>query len=445
MSAAAIRKPDVDALAKWDEDPVLTVEHLTMRFGGLVAINDLSFNVGHGQITALIGPNGAGKTTVFNCVTGFYKPTEGRIVMRHGPGRQQQAIDTLTQGGLKWQNTADGAVFLLERMPDFEIAHQAKVARTFQNIRLFGGMTVLENLLVAQHNVLMRASGFTLGGIVGIPSFRTAEKEAIDRAVYWLEHVRLIDRADDPAADLPYGAQRRLEIARAMCTGPQLLCLDEPAAGLNPRESAELNELLQFIRANHDTSILLIEHDMGVVMEISDHIVVLDYGVKISDGDADFVRNDPSVIAAYLGVEDEEIEEAPEVASLVVEAIGEEAAQEAGIDAAAVPAADAVAETAMTASGEAATHPGKRPGGLAAAREDGPDKLTRIKGIGPVNERKLNGLGIWHFDQVASWKKAEVEWVGSYLAFPGRIEREEWVKQAKALAKANKGKTGGAK
>src|SRR5690606_32980659 len=271
-SAAAIRKPDEGAPAKWEEDPVLTVEHLTMRFGGLVAINDLSFNVGRGQITALIGPNGAGKTTVFNCVTGFYKPTEGRIVMRHGPGRQQEAIDTLTRGGLKWQSTADGAVFLLERMPDFEIAHQAKVARPFQNIRLFGGMTVLENLLVAQHNALMRASGFTVGGIVGIPSFRKAEKEAIDKAVYWLEHVRLIDRADDPAADLPYGAQRRLEIARAMCTGPQLLCLDEPAAGLNPRESTELNELLQFIRANHDTSILLIEHDMGVVMEISDHI-----------------------------------------------------------------------------------------------------------------------------------------------------------------------------
>jgi branched-chain amino acid transport system ATP-binding protein len=444
MSAAAIRKPDEGAPAKWEEDPVLTVEHLTMRFGGLVAINDLSFNVGRGQITALIGPNGAGKTTVFNCVTGFYKPTEGRIVMRHGPGRQQEAIDTLTRGGLKWQSTADGAVFLLERMPDFEIAHQAKVARTFQNIRLFGGMTVLENLLVAQHNVLMRASGFTVGGIVGIPSFRKAEKEAIDKAVYWLEHVRLIDRADDPAADLPYGAQRRLEIARAMCTGPQLLCLDEPAAGLNPRESTELNELLQFIRANHDTSILLIEHDMGVVMEISDHIVVLDYGVKISDGAADFVRNDPSVIAAYLGVEDEEIEEAPEVASLIVEAIGEEAAQQAGIDAAAVPA-DAVAETAETAGRETANHPGKRPGGLVAAREGKPDRLIRIKGIGPVNEKKLNDLGIWHFDQVASWKKAEVEWVGSYLAFPGRIEREEWVKQAKALAKSNKGKTGGAK
>ena len=333
MAAAALQTPEATGETKrWDIDPVLTVEHLTMRFGGLVAINDLSFNVGRGDITALIGPNGAGKTTVFNCVTGFYKPTEGRIVMRHGPGRQQEAIDKLTQGGLKWQKTEEGAVFLLERMPDFEISQKARVARTFQNIRLFGGMTVLENLLVAQHNTLMKASAYTVGGIVGIPGFRKAEQEAIERAVYWLEQVHLIDRADDPAADLPYGAQRRLEIARAMCTGPQLLCLDEPAAGLNPRESAELNELLQYIRKNHDTSILLIEHDMGVVMEISDHIVVLDYGVKISDGDAEFVRNDPSVIAAYLGVEDEEIEEVPEVASLVVEALGEDAAKQAGIE-----------------------------------------------------------------------------------------------------------------
>ena len=309
MASAAIHTPAAAGNVKnWDVDPVLTVEHLTMRFGGLVAINDLSFNVGRGDITALIGPNGAGKTTVFNCVTGFYKPTEGRIVMRHGPGRQQEAIDQLTAGGLKWQKTEQGAVFLLERMPDFEIAQKAKVARTFQNIRLFGGMTLLENLLVAQHNVLMQASGFTVGGIVGIPGFRKAEKEAIDKAVYWLEQVRLVDRADDPAADLPYGAQRRLEIARAMCTEPALLCLDEPAAGLNPRESAELNTLLRYIQKEHRISILLIEHDMGVVMEISDHIVVLDYGQKISDGTAESVRNDPRVIAAYLGVEDEEVE-----------------------------------------------------------------------------------------------------------------------------------------
>lgn len=312
-AASMADRPSENMSPGWQRDPLLTVEHLTMRFGGLVAIDDLSFGVGRGDITALIGPNGAGKTTVFNCVTGFYKPTEGRIVMRHGSGGQAKLVEEVTDSGLKSRSTAEGGVFLLERMRDFEISHQAKVARTFQNIRLFGGMTVLENLLVAQHNNLMIASSFTVGGILGLPGFKKAEREAIERAVYWLEQVHLIDRADDPAADLPYGAQRRLEIARAMCTGPKLLCLDEPAAGLNPRESAELNALLEFIRANHDTSILIIEHDMGVVMEISDHIIVLDYGVKIADGDAAAVKGDPAVIAAYLGVDDEAEIDVPEI------------------------------------------------------------------------------------------------------------------------------------
>ena len=262
-------------------EKLLDVQNLSMKFGGLIAIDDLSFSAKKDHITSIIGPNGAGKTTVFNCLTGFYKATAGSMYLN------------------KENNKMD-----LKKFSDFKVAQKAGVARTFQNIRLFPQMSVLENMMVAQHNKLMVASGFSILGLINSKSYLQKEKEAMEISKYWLDIIGLTNRADDNAGDLPYGDQRKLEIVRAMCIEPHLLCLDEPAAGLNAKESADLNKLLKFIKNDKKTGILLIEHDMSVVMGISDHVVVLNYGKKIFEGTAKETKNSPEVIEAYLGTED---------------------------------------------------------------------------------------------------------------------------------------------
>lgn len=250
--------------------PLLDVSGLQMRFGGLLAVDGVALQVHEKQVVSLIGPNGAGKTTVFNCLTGFYKPTGGQIRLRG------EAITGLA---------------------GHQIARKG-VVRTFQNVRLFKDMTAVENLLVAQHRHLN--TGY-LAGLLKTPAFRRSERQAMDFAAQWLERVRLTDVANRPAATLAYGQQRRLEIARCMMTRPTLLMLDEPAAGLNPRETEELEQLIAELRHQHGLTVLLIEHDMKLVMSISDHIYVVNQGRPLADGSPEAVRNHPEVIKAYLG------------------------------------------------------------------------------------------------------------------------------------------------
>lgn len=251
---------------------LLVVRDLSMRFGGLLAVDQMALSVDERQIVSLIGPNGAGKTTVFNCISGFYRPTSGEVI---------------------FQGKA------MHRLPDYKIARHGMV-RTFQNIRLFREMTVLENLLIAQH---MQAERNLLKGMFNTSGYRKKEDELADRAAYWLERVGLLEHANRESTYLSYGQQRRLEIARCMVTQPRLLMLDEPAAGLNPRETAELDELIVELKDQQGVAVLLIEHDMKLVMGISDQIVVVNQGAHLATGTPDEIRNNPDVIKAYLGEE----------------------------------------------------------------------------------------------------------------------------------------------
>ncbi|AHL76524.1 leucine/isoleucine/valine transporter ATP-binding subunit [Stutzerimonas stutzeri] len=250
--------------------PILEVSGLTMRFGGLLAVNGVGLTVHDRQVVSMIGPNGAGKTTVFNCLTGFYQPTSGEILL-------------------------DGEA--IHGLPGHKIARKG-VVRTFQNVRLFKDMTAVENLLVAQHRHLN--TNF-LSGLLKTKAFRKSEHEAMDFAAHWLEQVNLTDIANRPAGTLAYGQQRRLEIARCMMTRPRILMLDEPAAGLNPKETEDLKALIGMLRDQHNVTVLLIEHDMKLVMSISDHIVVINQGCPLADGTPEQIRDNPDVIKAYLG------------------------------------------------------------------------------------------------------------------------------------------------
>lgn len=264
-----------------DNTNILEVRRLAMRFGGIQALTDVNFSIKQGSISALIGPNGAGKTTVFNCVTGFYCPSGGTV--------------EITTDGVVHEV---GGLLKAKLMGGTHRVAQAGIARTFQNIRLFREMTVLENLLVAQHRSLNRN---ILAGIIRSKAYRGAEAKAIEHARHWLDVVGLHGSAGRLAGELPYGHQRRLEIARAMCTNPRLICLDEPAAGMNPRETLELADLIKCLRNDHGATVLLIEHDMGLVMDICEHIIVLSYGKVIESGSPSHIMNSPAVIEAYLG------------------------------------------------------------------------------------------------------------------------------------------------
>ncbi len=255
--------------------PILEISNLTMDFGGIKALDHLDLQVRQGEIAALIGPNGAGKTTFFNCLTGIYRPTSGNLLVSP-PGKKTRRLN-----GLKPNKVTEQGL-----------------ARTFQNIRLFPNMTVLENVMIGRH---CRTRARILGAIFRDPRTRKEEQEIVDRSYAIIKKIGLARVVNEFAGNLPYGAQRRLEIARALATDPFILLLDEPAAGMNPRETRELDDLICRIRDEEGLTVLLIEHDMKLVMSLSNHIFVMDYGKKIAEGSPYEVRNNPDVIKAYLG------------------------------------------------------------------------------------------------------------------------------------------------
>jgi branched-chain amino acid transport system ATP-binding protein len=281
---------------------LLEVNNLSVRFGGIVALDGVNLSITKGSITGLIGPNGAGKTTVFNCITGFYRASAGSVLLQD----ENKKTDLVAILGKKLTTTdcasplrLASAIYYKMFGGSFLVA-QAGVARTFQNIRLFKDMTVLENLLVAQHAQLNRN---VLAGLLGTKKFRNSEQRALELSHEWLDEVGLGDDWNRLAGELPYGKQRQLEIARAMCTRPKLVCLDEPAAGLNPLETQQMARLIQRLRDRHNVTVFVIEHDMQLVMGICDQIAVLNYGKIIATGKPSAIQQDPAVLAAYLGTE----------------------------------------------------------------------------------------------------------------------------------------------
>ena len=276
---------------------VLSMHHITMQFGGVVAVNDLSLKVDEGEIVALIGPNGAGKTTAFNCVTGIYEPTNGKVVFDN-----ETILASSPKGKMKKLYLGEYAPFSIKPVANTPDMITAKgIARTFQNIRLFHNLTVFDNVLIAKH---MRAKQNVFSATLRLNHKEEARmrKEALEL----LDMQGLLQYKDDIAKSLPYGLQRRLEIARALATSPKLLLLDEPAAGMNPQETEELTEFIKQIRDDYNLPIFMIEHHMDLVMQISDIIYVLDFGKLIAEGTPEEIQNNEHVIDAYLGVVEED-------------------------------------------------------------------------------------------------------------------------------------------